>query len=326
MYISCYEEKDCIIGESKQLNRPVKIERGLVKPLLKGEDVHRYDKIATDRYVIFPYKIIEGKAILYTEKEMREFFPLGFAYLKECEDVLRDREKGKLRNDIYWYKYIYPKNLTQFDNEKLVAPDISLGGNFAYDNEGIFYQTTTIYGYIKKKDIKESYKFWMALLNSRLCWWFMTNTGTTLTNGFFRYKPDYINPFPVPAYEQTKEALRIIENLVNFLLYLHDESNVNIFSHTSNLRIATHIEEIIDMVIYELYFEKEMKENGIDVISNLDAYSYKETTDSEAIKDFYLWYQSSENTIRQKILLLETRSKDKLYLIHSTATTYEQNK
>ena len=323
---TCYEEKDCIIGESKQLNRPVKIERGLVKPLLKGEDVHRYDKIATDRYVIFPYKIIEGKAILYTEKEMREFFPLGFAYLKECEDVLRDREKGKLKNDIYWYKYIYPKNLTQFDNEKLVAPDISLGGNFAYDNEGIFYQTTTIYGYIKKKDIKESYKFWMALLNSRLCWWFMTNTGTTLTNGFFRYKPDYINPFPVPAYEQTKEAQRIIENLVNFLLYLHDESNVNIFSHTSNLRIATHIEEIIDMVIYELYFEREMKENGIDVISNWDAYSFNGITDSEAIKDFYLWYQSSENTIRQKILLLETRSKNNLYLIHSTATTYEQNK
>ena len=68
-----------------------------------------------------------------------------------------------------------------------------------------------------------------------------------------------------------------------------------------------------------------LAENGIDVISNLDAYSFKETTDSEAIKDFYLWYQSSENTIRQKILLLETRSKDKLYLIHSTATTYEQN-
>ena len=323
---NCRVEDDYIIGESKQLARYVKLEKGLVRPLLKGEDVHKYDRIKTDKYVIFPYILTNGKAVLYSEIELKTLFPMGYEYLKACETILRDREKGKLRNDIHWYKYIYPKNLTQFDNEKLVAPDISLGGNFAYDKEGIFYQTTTIYGYIKKKEINESYKFWMALLNSRLCWWFLTNTGTTLANGFFRYKPDYINPFPVPDCKQTKEAQHIIENLVNFLLYLHDESNENIFSHTSNIRIATHLEEIIDMVVYELYFGEHMKEKGIDVISNLDAYSFKNTADSEAIKDFYQWYQSSENTIRQKILLLETRSKEKLYLIHSTATTYEQNK
>ena len=46
-------------------------------------------------------------------------------------------------NDEYWFRYIYPKNLVLFDHEKLVAPDISMGGNFAYDICGKFYQTTT---------------------------------------------------------------------------------------------------------------------------------------------------------------------------------------
>ena len=77
---------------------------------------------------------------------MSEFFPNGYAYLKECEEVLRGREKGRLKDDDFWFKYIYPKNLVLFDNEKLVAPEISLGGNFAYDEHGEFYSTTKIYG------------------------------------------------------------------------------------------------------------------------------------------------------------------------------------
>ena len=124
---NCMENDHNIIGYSKQFERNIEIEKGLVKPLLKGEDVHRYDDIKTDRCVIFPYKLIEGKAILYTEKELSDTFPLGYSYLKECEDILRGREKGRLQNDDFWYKYIYPKNLVLFNHEKLVAPDISMG-------------------------------------------------------------------------------------------------------------------------------------------------------------------------------------------------------
>lgn len=118
--------------------------------MLKGEDVHRYDNISTDRFVIFPYILSDGKANLYAEQQISELFPMGYSYLKECEDVLRNREKGRLMNDEFWFRYIYPKNLVLFDNEKLVAPEISLGGNFAYDKTGEFYSTTKIYGYIKR--------------------------------------------------------------------------------------------------------------------------------------------------------------------------------
>jgi hypothetical protein len=252
---NCIENDKNIIGYSKQLERNIEIEKGLVKPLLKGEDVHRYDDIKTDRCVIFPYKLIEGKAILYTEKELSDTFPLGYSYLKDCEDILRGREKGRLQNDDFWYKYIYPKNLVLFNHEKLVAPDISMGGNFAYDIEGKFYQTTTIYGYIKKSEISESYKFWMALLNSRLCWWFLTNTGTTLANGFFRFKPDYIKPFPVPQDipQKMEEAIvRIVDKIL-----MQKKNNPQ--ADTKNL------EKEIDVLIYRLY---ELTEDEIKVLEN----------------------------------------------------------
>lgn len=314
----CKEEGDIVVGHSKYLEREVRIERGLVKPLLKGEDVHRYDNISTDRFVLFPYKLEAGKANLYSETEISALYPQGYAYLKDCENVLRDREKGRLRDDDFWFRYIYPKNLVLFDNEKLVAPDISLGGNFAYDIKGEFYQTTTIYGYIKKSHVKDSYKFLMALLNSRLCWWFLINTGTTLANGYFRFKPDYINPFPVPA-EIPSDIDFIISNLVDMLVYLYEGKNPDILDHTANKRIKVHIEDILNMIIYELYFGKHMKEKEIDVIADLKGYKFNNTDLPKEIKHFYTWYQKSENMVRQKLMLLDTRSNNFIYLIHTTA-------
>ncbi len=315
----CTEDNDMITGRSKYLNRRITIERGLVKPLLKGEDVHRYDKISTDRYVIFPYKLENDKANLYSDSEMSSLYPKGYAYLKECEDVLRGREKGKLMNDEFWYRYIYPKNLVQFDNEKLVSPEISLGGNFAYDQFGEFYSTTKIYGYIKNENVKESYKFWLGLLNSRLFWFFLQNTGYVLRGGYFTFKTNYINPFPIPA-EIPANVDNIVSNLVDMLTFLYEKENTDIFEHTSNVRIISHIEDVVNMIVYELYFSEHMKESQIDVIKDLLSYRFINTDTAKGVQDFYTWYQSSQNMVRQKLMLLETRSKDTLYFIHINAT------
>ena len=107
-------------------------------------------------------------------------------------------EKGRLKNDTFWYRYIYPKNLVLFAHEKLVAPEISMGGNFSFDINGRFYSTTKVYGYIKKESIKESYFFWLGLFNSKLFWYFIQQTGYVLRGGYFTFKTNYILPFPVP--------------------------------------------------------------------------------------------------------------------------------
>lgn len=314
----CKEQDGKVVGLSKYLDERIVIERGLVKPLLKGEDVHRYDNISTNRTVIFPYKLENGKANLYTEKELSEVYPLGYAYLKKCEDVLRAREKGRFNIDGEWFQFGRKQGILSAETEKLVAPDISLGGNFAYDIKGEFYQTTTIYGYIKKSQVKDSYKFLMALLNSRLCWWFLINTGTTLANGYFRFKPDYINPFPVPA-EIPSDIDFIISNLVDMLVYLYEDKNPDILDHTANKRIKVHIEDVLNMIIYELYFGEHMKEKGIDVIADLKGYKFDNTDLPKEIEHFYTWYQKSENMVRQKLMLLDTRSNKFIYLIHTTA-------
>ena len=75
-------------------------------------------------------------------------------------------------------------------------------------------------------------------MNSRLCWWFLKNTGTVLANGYFRYKPAYLFPFPIPSIEEAEE--RKIQENVNKLMYSKDEERSLLVKN-------------IDLHIYSLY-------------------------------------------------------------------------
>ncbi len=52
---NCIIEEDIITGFSKELNKTVSVEKGITKPLLKGDQVHKYKKLKTDNVVLFPY-------------------------------------------------------------------------------------------------------------------------------------------------------------------------------------------------------------------------------------------------------------------------------
>jgi hypothetical protein len=80
------------------------------------------------------------------------------------------------------------------------------------------------------------------------------------------------------------------------------------------------------MVVYELYFADHMKEQNIDVIERLKQSPLVDSSlknDRERVEKTYKWFQTSDNLVRQSLMLLDTRSKDLLYFIHLKATTHE---
>ena len=230
-----------VTGYSKELDRQVVIEKGLVKPLLKGDQVHRYQKLQTKNFVIFPYKLIDGRAVLYTEDELNQHFPRGYSYLKENENALRQRESGSLVNDEFWFRYIYPKNLTLFDKPKLICPYLGLKGQFSEDLMGAFYANTKCFGLIKKDAIKQEYFFFLGLLNSELLWYFLKNTGTIFRGGYFAFTPDYLNNFGLKVPENKNQEEKII-TLVSQIL-----NNKEKGTETSEL------EDQINRLVYRLY-------------------------------------------------------------------------
>lgn len=95
----------------------------------------------------------------------------------------------------------------------------------------------------------------MAILNSKLLWWYLVNTGTVLANGYFRFKPNYLNPFPMPNISSEKDY--ILEKLVNQILDLKENN--------SELSIKN-LEDQINEIVFDMY---QLTEEEKTIINNL---------------------------------------------------------
>jgi hypothetical protein len=160
----------------------------------------------------------------------------------------------------------------------------------------------------------------LALLNSKLCWWYLVNTGTTLANGYFRFKPDYINTFPIPEYINPVAA-RVIENCVDYIHVLKDKSTPELSNYVKNEFMAKYFEDIIDGCIYEIYFEEHMKDREIDIVD--EAYKLiepiSELTNEEEIQktihDMFFKIQTTDNKVRSRLELFVHKSPEYLKTI-----------
>lgn len=307
----CVKENGIINGYSDQLSGRISIEERFVKPILKGDQVHRYEKLSSDKCVVFPYKrkMIDSQISyeIYTEDEISMKYPLGYKYLKMFEEKLRKRENYKFDHD-FWFQFGRNQGLIYSEHEKLIQPDISLGCNFAYDEFGDFFQTTTLYGYIKKKTTPESYKFYLSLFNSKLMWWFITITGTTMANGYYRFMPRYINEFPLPN-NLDISVTEIFEILTDYILLVKN-LNYNINNFVSNSHISKTFEDLIDLMVLELYFGETFHSKGIEFISPASN-NFKSIIDYENIEhkvniihDSYKSMQDHQSIIRNNMELV----------------------
>ncbi|EAI4882299.1 class I SAM-dependent DNA methyltransferase [Campylobacter jejuni] len=258
----CQENKNSVKGYSKELDKEVEIEKEILKPLLMGDSFHRYEKPISNSMVLFPYYRQDNtdvkKMCLYDENELKSKFPKAWEYLKECESILRARENGRLSSDDLWWRYIYPKNQTLFNKEKLLCPDICNNTHFVLDNLGEFYFTTTIYGYVRNEEYKNlDYKYLMAVLNSSLTWWFLQKTSVVMRGGFYRIKPAYIEKFCIPKINSKNQKL--VDELINLVDEILKAKEQNKNASTQEL------ENKINSLVYKLY---NLTDDEIKIIKN----------------------------------------------------------
>jgi adenine-specific DNA-methyltransferase len=222
-------------------SKPAKIEKGLLKPFLKGKDIQRYSALEGGLYIIFPYKIAaDGKATLLTEDEIRESYPNGYKVLKEKEDTHRKKD-AKTTNNNYWYQYARSQGVSNVEVLKLSSMEICSSKPNVTINYANFYHPTTVYSWVRKQTVTESYKYFLAIANSSLMWWFLKNTGDTLQGDARRFKTNYLNPFPLPE-SATAEVQAPFIKKVDEVMFAKQAGK-----ETSKL------EAEIDALVYDLY-------------------------------------------------------------------------
>lgn len=309
---NCRSDGILLEGYSKELDTRVSVEKGLMKPLLKGDQVHRYVDLDTDINVLFPYSVTAGKARnqvrLLSKNDLQRNYPLGWKYLCQCEEVLKSRENGAF-NDNEWYRFSRNQGIFFENQAKLVSPDISLGGNFAFDIKGQYYMTTTVYGYIKDVNIKEDYHFWLGLMNSKLVWFYLQNTGTVLANGYFRYKPAYLENFPVPEKIDPKHE-HVFVTLVDYISHIRAQVDTKSSANARDAVMVSYFEQIIDALVYELYFPEELHSHDRHFMrlmqrENLPALNQSQENQIRQIRQIFEQLFETNHPVRQNLFFLD---------------------
>lgn len=72
-------------------------------------------------------------------QEIEKTYPKAYKYLRSWEQVLRNRENGKMDVDEKWWGYVYPKSLTYHELQKIIAPRLVYSPKFSLDENGGLY-------------------------------------------------------------------------------------------------------------------------------------------------------------------------------------------
>ncbi len=247
-------------GYSDRLKKEVKLEKNIMKPLLIGENVKRFSTPKNDYYEIYPHYLKNGKTVPYEEKDFKTLFPLTYDYLFPFKKELKEKKIKYKTNEKYWYSLHRARDIKMFEQPKIISAEISLGCNMTYDTNN-FYHNTTVYTILLDKDHKADTLAYLSVLNSKVIWFFMTQTGTQLRGGFFRFMTRYMDAFPLP--KLNKQNAQKLSTIAEQQLSTHKQ--LSTAKSDADKKLLEKRIEILDSqinaIVYDLYglTEEEIK-------------------------------------------------------------------
>jgi hypothetical protein len=192
--------------------------------------------IAYDKYQGQTKEVIESRAYHYTSKAKA-----GLKYWLWGEDVTRYQVKWNGKEYIdYGAGIANPRDPKFFKGNRILVREITNPTVFAaITDEELYHDPAVI---VIKGSKKGSIKMLLGLLNSKIASFYHFNSSPKATKGGFpKILVEDIKNFPLPK-EIEKDALKVIENLVD-----------NILEFKSKSDDTTHYEKDIDLIFYKLF-------------------------------------------------------------------------
>lgn len=179
-----------------EFGNPHQIERGILKPHLRGEDVKKFKSLENNEWLIFPYVFRNQKAELISPDNFEKNYPNTLNYLKIYENILKDRENGKFNNE-HWYQYSRNQAISILEQTKIITPEVCFGGSMTLD-ECNFYHNSKCHTLLLKDNTDYTYKSILPLINNSLFWFYLSNSGNILRGGYIGVKRKVLEPFSIP--------------------------------------------------------------------------------------------------------------------------------
>ena len=172
----------------------------LIRPILRGRDIKRYEYVDNGLYLINTHNGIKGK---FPRIDINDY-PAVKAHLDQYWDKISARaDKGdtpyNLRNCAY---------LEDFSKPKIIYPDICTFLSFELDTS-CFYLSNTAYFLITEKE--EYLKYFLRVLNSSVMDWYYRTLSVQLGEKAVRMFSIYVLNIPIPPIsdEPIEEILKL---------------------------------------------------------------------------------------------------------------------
>jgi tRNA1(Val) A37 N6-methylase TrmN6 len=176
----------------------------IVKPLLRGRDIERYNYTFPNLYVLLTKNGID------VENE----FPTIYDYLdKFGEGFKRRGAKGQ-----HWTNLRACAFFEDFKDEKIVWIELTDLGRFSLCTDEI-YLLNSAYFLIPPKEF--SSKFLLSILNSKVIKFYLKQIANTSGVGTTRWINNYVKDFPIPVINISDQQAFIIKS-ENMILFTED--------------------------------------------------------------------------------------------------------
>ena len=249
---------------NSKVKENIKLEKELLKPFINGRDVKKYEIPSINKLLLFPYYRKETKMELIPIKDLKEKYPFIHEYLTEFRDLLKER-KIKMDNKNF-YKYSAPRNLNEYQKNKIMIPDMIIQSKMTIDSTGSIFHGPAIHSIAFKEEINPNIQLGiLGIINSNLFWFFISNTSTALKGNAYRLTPKYLNNFKFPdLFENETKINEIKDSVENILMLNKDFANCKTPKDEKMLKLKIDkTEEKINQLVYELYG---LTEDEIDIV------------------------------------------------------------
>ena len=229
----------------------------IIKPILRGRDIKRYRVDFSDLWLLFVpwhFPLNDDSSVKGSSAKAEELFkviyPAIYDYVSKFKESLSIRNKAETGIRYEWYalQRCAATYHEKFNNVKIVYPETSSSNLFALDTQGHFMDKTSFM-------IDPGSKYLLALLNSEVACYFFNSIVSKMRGGYFSLSKIYVEQFPAPKIPNTEQI--VYEIIVDYALSLA--------KNDCKLQSA-YFEQLIDGLVYELYFPDEIKAAGKELL------------------------------------------------------------
>jgi hypothetical protein len=255
-----------------------RLEKGILRRFLKDASLAAFAFPSAQHYLVFPYAIDGGKPTLLPHKQLKAEYPRTWDYLLKHRTELAAREGGAWDHE-HWYAFARNQNLTQMEGEKLVVQVISQTPRFAFDSADLYFTgggNGPYYG-VRWGDRNEtkSLFFLQSLLNSHISNYFIRQVSSPFRGGYWSFGKRFIERIPI-ASATTAQQTQVVR-LVSYLLWLNQYfQNQKEATTARDALMLSWWEQVLNGLVYELYFPDELHAKGIDLFKLISTSSLPE--------------------------------------------------